>query len=292
MTGNIKIIIVGILTLAIGVAVLVGCSRERTVKSMNSNGHTKKISIVGSTTVAVPMELLIEKYKDINKDVTIELQGIGSSAGIKAVSDEIANIGMSSRNLKEEEKTKELTETIIAYDGIALVVHPSNKVSNLTKDQIKDIFEGNITNWKEVGGENKEIIVITREYGSGTRDAFEELMKLQEEKDDKKMSTIAPSALVAEGTGTILATVSSKTGSIGFVSLGFVSDTVKILSIDGIKPTTQTVVDGSFPISRPLLLITKKDGDNASKEFINFILTEEGQKIMSSQYIPVKNELR
>jgi ABC-type phosphate transport system substrate-binding protein len=138
----------------------------------------------------------------------------------------------------------------------------------------------------------KDIVVVTREQGSGSRDAFEELMKLQEAKEDKKLSTIAASALVAEGTGTVMATVASKEGAIGFVSLGFTRDTVKIINIDGIKPTARSVVDGTFPISRPLLLITKKDVDKESEEFINFILSEEGQEIISNYYIPVKNELR
>lgn len=292
MVKNVKKRFAVMLTLVIGLSGLAGCTAKETPSNENNNVSTKKISIVGSTTVAVPMESLIEKYKEINKDTNVELQGVGSSAGIKAVIDGIASIGMSSRKLKEEEQTKHLSEIVIAYDGIAIIVHPSNPVSNLTQAQVKDIFEGKITNWNEVGGKNKDIVVVTREQGSGSRDAFEELMKLQEAKGDKKLSTIAPVALVAEGTGTVLATVSSKEGAIGFVSLGFTSDTVKIISIDGIKPTAKTVTDGSFPISRPLLLITKKDVDKESEEFINFILRQEGQEIMSNHYIPVKNELR
>lgn len=292
MVKNVKKMIAMMLTLAVGLLGIAGCSTKEIPSNENNNSNSKKISIVGSTTVAVPMEFLVEKYKGKNKDIDIELQGVGSSAGIKAVKDGIANIGMSSRKLKDEEQTQDLREIVIAYDGIAIIVHPSNAVSNLTQAQVKDIFEGKITNWKEVGGKDKYIVVVTREQGSGSRDAFEELMKLQEAKEDKKLSTIAASALVAEGTGTVMATVASKEGAIGFVSLGFTRDTVKIINIDGIKPTARSVVDGTFPISRPLLLITKKDVDKESEEFINFILSEEGQEIISNYYIPVKNELR
>ena len=285
-----KKFISGLLTLVIGTSVLVACSSENDSRQTGEDIQNRKVTMVGSTTVAIPMELVMEKYREINEDVTVEIQGVGSSAGIKAVMDGVADIGMSSRNLKDEEKSQGLIATIIAYDGIGIIVHPSNPVTNLTKEQIKDIFEGRITSWKEVGGRDKKIVVVTREQGSGSRDAFEELLNLQEEKDGKKRSSIIPAALVAEGTGTMIATVSSKEGSIGFVSLGFINDRVKLLSIDDIKPTKEAVTGGIYTLSRPLILLTKKTKSTEVQQVIDFILSEEGQKIIGKQYIPVKED--
>ena len=162
-----------------------------------------KISIVGSTTIAEPMEKLVEAYKATGSPDNIEVQGNGSSAGIKAVADGTADMGMSSRELSEEEKGLGLTETVIAHDAIAVVVNTTNEVMNLTKEQIKDIYEGKITNWSQVGGKDENIIVVTREAGSGTRGAFEELLGLL---TTDKASTIIDRALVSEGTGSIMAT--------------------------------------------------------------------------------------
>ena len=245
-----------------------------------------KISIVGSTTVAEPMEKLAEKYKELGGIHNLEIQGVGSSAGVQAAIDGTADIGMSSRELKAEEQATGIVETVIAYDGIAAVVHPSNGVADLTKAQIKDIFEGTITNWKEVGGADQEIVVVTREAGSGTRGAFEEMLKLI---DENKASTIVETAVVAEGTGAVMASVASKEASIGFVSEGYLNDTVKPLKVDGVECTVDNVKAGSYTISRPLILITQPDVKAEAQTVIDFILGDEGQKIMAEKYIPVKN---
>jgi len=232
------------------------------------------------------MEKLVAKYKELGNKDNLEVQGVGSSAGIKAATDGTADIGMSSRELKDEEKATGLVETVIAYDGIAVIVHPSNGVADLTKAQIKDIFEGKIANWKDVGGVDKDIVVVTREAGSGTRGAFEELLKLL---DDTKASTIVETAVVAEGTGAVMASVASKEFSIGFVSEGFLDATVKALTIEGIKPEVAAIKDGTYPISRPLILIAKPEIKKEAQAVIDFIIGDEGQKIMAEKYIPVKN---
>lgn len=244
-----------------------------------------KISIVGSTTIAEPMEKLVEAYKATGSPDNIEVQGNGSSAGIKAAIDGTADIGMASRELSEEEKGSGLVETVIAYDGIAVVVNPSNGVADLTKDQVKDIFEGKITNWSEVGGVDKDIIVVTREAGSGTRGAFEEILKLL---DENKASTIVETALVSEGTGAVMATVATKDAAIGFVSEGYLDDTVKAVAIDGVECTVDNVKAGSYTISRPLILVAQPSIKAEAQEVIDFIVSDEGQKIMSDKYISIK----
>ncbi|MHC1748840.1 MAG: phosphate ABC transporter substrate-binding protein [Cellulosilyticaceae bacterium] len=264
----------------IGTMVFAGCGTK--------GSDSSKISVVGSTTIAPPMEELAAVYSGKNPSLKIEVQGVGSSAGIKAASDGTAQIGMSSRVLKDEEKSLGLVETTIAYDGIAVVTHPSNPVKDLSKDQIKDIFQGKIKNWKEVGGNDQDIILVARESGSGTRDAFEEILKLQEEKNGKKVTTIASTALISEGNGSVKATIASKEAAVGFVSIGYLDETVKAVKVDGIEATEDAVKDSTYMISRPLLVLTKPDASKDVQEFVKYIVGDEGQKIMSEKYVSIK----
>lgn len=294
--------------LALGTSIFTGCGSSTTGE--NETGTTKqaeiqetnkevenkdtntvetksgtKISIVGSTTIAEPMEKLVEAYKEAGSTDDIEVQGNGSSAGIKAAIDGTADIGMASRELSEEEKSSGITETVIAYDGIAVVVNPVNGVTALTQDQVKGIFEGTITNWSEVGGNDQDIIIVTREAGSGTRSAFEEIVGLL---DDSKASTITDTALVSEGTGAVMATVASKEAAVGFISLGYMDDTVKAVDIDGVTPSTDTVKAGEYKISRPLLLVAQPTIKPEAQAVIDFITGDVGQEIMSEKYISIK----
>ncbi len=266
------------LGIIVGTMLLTGCGAS-------SNEGGSKISVVGSTTVAEPMEKLAGDYKTKVADANIEVQGNGSSAGIKAASEGTAQLGMSSRALSDEEKGLGLTETVIAHDGIAVVVSQTNGVSDLTQEQIKDIYEGKITNWSEVGGDDAAIIVVTREAGSGTRGAFEEILGLL---DTNGGSTIVETALVGEGTGSIMATVASKDNAIGYISLGYVDETVKSVSIDGVVPTNESVANGEYTISRPLLLVSSDKISEEAKAFVDYIIGEEGQSIMGENYISVK----
>ena len=230
------------------------------------------------------MEQLAEKYKETVPDANIEVQGNGSSAGIKAVADGTADMGMSSRELSEEEKGLGLTETVIAHDAIAVVVNTTNEVTNLTKEQIKDIYEGKITNWSQVGGKDENIIVVTREAGSGTRGAFEELLGLL---TTDKASTIIDRALVSEGTGSIMATVASKENAIGYISLGYRNETVKLVEVDGVMPSAETVLANEYMISRPLLLLTSNNTSDEAKALLDYIVGAEGQSVIAEKYIPI-----
>ncbi len=271
------------MVIIVGTMMLTGCGSQEE-KNLNEG---EKVSIVGSTTLAEPMEKLAVKYKELGNGENLEVQGNGSSAGIKATIEGTADIGMSSRELKEEEKASGIQETVIAYDGIAIILHPSNTVTDLTKDQVKDIFEGKITNWKEVGGNDKELVVVTREAGSGTRAAFEEILKLM---DENKASTITEVALVGDGTGTIMKTVATKEASIGYVSEGYLDDTVRAVKIEGIPCTVENVKSGQYPISRPLILVSQPSIKPEAQAVIDFILSNDGQAIIGEKYIPVKNE--
>ncbi|ONI43969.1 hypothetical protein AN641_08830 [Candidatus Epulonipiscioides gigas] len=262
-------------------AVFVGCG------SAQDQGASNTIKVVGSTTVAAPMEKLDEAYALVNPDVTIEVQGVGSSAGVKAAGDGTANIGMASREIKESEKNLGLTETVIAKDAIAVVTHPSNSVKDLTMEQVKDIFEGTITNWNEIGGADADIIVVCREDGSGTRSAFEEIVGLEKDFNGKTVSSVVQTAVIQEGNGAVKATVASQENGIGFVSLGYIDDTVAPLSIGGVEATVENTLSGNYKISRPLLILTKAEQSSEVTEFIDFILSDAGQEIVSESYIPV-----
>ncbi len=275
MKKKLLVCIAGLMSIAIAIT---GCG---------SSSKGPKVSVVGSTTVSEPMEHLAEKYKETVPDANIEVQGNGSSAGIRAVADGTADIGMSSRELSEAEKELGLTETVIAHDAIAVVVNTTNEVTNLTKEQIKDIYEGKITNWSQVGGKDEDIIVVTREAGSGTRGAFEELLGLL---TSDKASTIIDRALVSEGTGSIMATVASKENAIGYISLGYMSDTVKLVSVDGVMPSDETVLANEYMISRPLLLLTSDHTSAEAKALLDYIIGAEGQSVIAEKYIPINGQ--
>ncbi|OON94782.1 MAG: phosphate-binding protein [Candidatus Epulonipiscioides saccharophilum] len=272
-------LLLGLFLATITGTMLIGCGSAE-------SGTT--IKVVGSTTVAAPMEKLDEAYSLIQPDINIEVQGVGSSAGVKAAGDGTADIGMASREIKESEKELGLNEIVIAKDAIAVVTHPANTVKNLTKEQVKDIFEGTITNWSEVGGADKDIIVICREDGSGTRSAFEEIIGLEKDFNGKTVSSVVPTAVIQEGNGAVKATVASKESGIGFVSLGYIDDTVSPLNINGVEPSVTNTLAGDYTISRPLLILTKGEESAELQEFIEFILGEQGQEIISENYIPVK----
>lgn len=237
------------------------------------------VSINGSTTVQPVAQSIADAFNEIQPDISVEVQGTGSSVGIKSVYEGSADIGTASRELKEEEKAWDLTEHIIAYDGIAIIVHSDNKIENLTQEQIKKIFTGEIKNWKEVGGEDENIIVISREDGSGTRDAFKEILGIED---------FIPNALISNSNGAVKTTLASKKGGIAYISLGIVDDTVKALNIDNVTPSSETVKNKEYKISRPLLMLTSKNPSDAVKAYIDFVLSDEGQNIVSEHYITVK----
>ncbi|GAA5645834.1 MULTISPECIES: phosphate ABC transporter substrate-binding protein [Vibrio] len=247
------------------------------------------ISAVGSSSVTPLMEVFSETYMKKNPEVFIEVQGPGSSAGVKAAKNGSADLGMSSRNLKSSEKEPSLVEEVIARDGIAVVVNPKNDLKGLTSEQVTAIYKGDITNWKDVGGADKPIVAITRDTASGTRGAFEDIMSLKKKIADKKVSAISQRAQVANGNGALKTMVASNPYAIGYISLGTVDNTVHALSIDGTDASVDNVKNGSYKVARPFLVLYKKGQPSAeTQKFLDWMLTEEAQKIVDSKgYISV-----
>ncbi len=258
------------LVMAVMAGSLVGCGGSTDGES----GNKVKISVSGSTSMEDVMGKLAEAYENENTDVSIEINAVGSSAGIKDTLNGVAEIGMSSRDLKDEEASGGAEGTAIAYDGIAVILNPANKVSNLTLAQLKDIYTGKITNWKEVGGSDSTIVVVSREDGSGTRDAFQEIVGY-------KSSELIADATITDASGNLKTTVAQNKNAIGFVSFSYVDDTVSAVQIEGVKPEAELAKDGTYKLSRPFLVVTKKDTlTESGQKLIDFILSEEGQKIV------------
>lgn len=242
-----------------------------------SGGAANTITEAGSTTVQPLAEKLSEAFKAKSPDINIVIQGGGSSVGIKSVNDETVDIGAASRELKPNEPN--LVKHLIARDGIAIVVHPSNPVAGLTREQVQGIFSGNITNWSQVGGENKEIHVVAREEGSGTRGAFEELVMGKE--------LIKANAILQPSNGAVRTAVSSTPQAIGFISFGYIDSSVKTLAINNVAATVENAKNGNYPLSRPLYFLTKTQPTGLVKAFIDFCLGPEGQAIVAREgYIP------
>jgi phosphate transport system substrate-binding protein len=241
--------------------------------------HT--VTVAGSTSVNPLMELLTAEYRKQHGNVSFNISATGSGDGIKAVPAETAEIGMSSRELSAAEKGTGIEEHLIAIDGIAVIVNAANPLSNLTVDQIRDIYTGTVTDWSQVGGRAGKIAVVSREPGSGTRGAFEEIVKFQDK--------LVKGATEFDGTGAVIAEISRNADAIGYISLGSVNNSVKPLSVDGTAAATANVINGSYKISRPFLLLTKR-GRSLNPEtaaFLNWILTPAGQAIVKTSWIGV-----
>ena len=248
---------------------VVGCG------SGNSSKESAKITISGSTSVGPTIEVLAEAYEK-NNDVKIEVQQVGSSAGIKNTIEGTSNLGMSSRDLKDEE-AQSVEGTKIAIDGIAVVTNKNNKVEDLTVEQVKDIFTGKITNWKQVGGADAEIVVVSREEGSGTRDGFQDILGFESEE-------LIKNAQICDGSGNVKSTVEGNENAIAYISFGYVKDGIKSVKVDGVEANDDNVIDGKYAISRPFLVVNKKDGlSDEAKAFVDFILSEEGQNIVAEE---------
>lgn len=238
--------------------------------------------VAGSTSVQPYAEVLAEEYMIMNPDSPIDIQGGGSSAGITAAQSESADIGMSSRSLHEDEL--DLWQIEIAMDGLVIIVNPNNSLGDLSLDQICDIYAGEITNWSQVGGSDSGIHLIAREEGSGTRDAFTELVMGEVE--------ITPKAIVQDSNGSVMQLVSGDPNAIGFISLGLVNDQVKALGLDGVEAKGENIINGTYTLARPFLFVAKEEPTGRAKSFIDFTLSSEGQKILSNEgLIPIAEEV-
>jgi phosphate transport system substrate-binding protein len=251
-------------------------ANETTAKEDTASNLKGSISMVGSTSMEKFATALSEVFMEKYPSVTVQAEFVGSGAGIEAVTNGSADIGNSSRNLKDEEKAKGVAENIVAIDGIAVVSDPANTVDNLTKDQLINIYNGTTTNWKELGGADQPIVVIGREAGSGTRTAFEELLKLE---DACKYSN------ELDSTGAVMAKAASTPGSIGYVSLDVLDDTVKTMKLESTEPTPENIKAGSYFLSRPFVMATKGEISEQSdlvKALFDYIYSDEGKDLVKA----------
>jgi phosphate transport system substrate-binding protein len=228
------------------------------------------LSVVGSTSVQPFAEILAEEYMGHHAGEKIYIQGGGSSAGIQAVKTEAAQVGMSSRSLTPDER--DLIAIPIAYDAIAVIVHRVNHVRNLRLDQIRDIFSGKIKNWREIGGPDHLITLVSREEGSGTREAFQQLVM--------KKTEVSLGALVQDSNGAIRQVVADDLQAIGYISLGLVDNRVRAVSIDGVEPSVENIKRRKYKIVRPFLFVFRAEPQTMARNFLDFVLSPPGQKLL------------
>lgn len=280
------ITIVAALTLIAGALTGCGTKDSSTDKNGKNAENTKTenaqtVSTDGSTSMEKVIGFLSEAYMEEHGDIKVTYNPTGSGSGIQAVAEGRCDIGLASRDLKEEEAT-DLQGTVVAIDGIGIIVNPDNPVSNLTIAQIGMIYSGKITNWKEVGGSDAPIVCIGREAASGTRDGFEEVMGI---KDKCRYSQELTS------TGDVVQTVSGNPNAIGYASVASVNDTIKMVSVEGISPTTKTIQSGEYKVQRNFVLVTKKDSSlsKAAQEFFDFATSSQADSfIKEAGAVPVK----
>lgn len=239
-----------------------------------SSGDAKTVSTDGSTSMEKVIGALGEAFEAENSGTSFTYNPTGSGSGITAVLEGRCDIGLSSRALKDDEKAQGLTETVLAYDGIAIIVNTENTVEDLTVEQIASIYKGEVTNWSEVGGADGEIVLIGREAGSGTRDGFESITGTKDACKYRQELT---------STGDVITTVANNPNAIGYASLASVKDTVKALKVGGVTPTEDTVKDGTYLIQRPFVFVTKTDtklSDTAQK-FFDYAMSSAAASIIS-----------
>ena len=236
---------------------------------------TGTVSTDGSTSMEKVIMSLGESFQAENKGITVGYNPTGSGSGITAVSEDRCDIGLASRALKDDEKAAGLKETVLALDGIAIIVNPENKVSDLTVEQIAKIYTGEITNWKDVGGDDAEIVLIGREAGSGTRDGFESITGTKDSCKYRQELT---------STGDVITTVAGNPNAIGYASLASVKDTVKAISVNGVAPSEATVSDGSYEVQRPFILVTKEGVElsKAAQLFFDYATGKDAADIISA----------
>ncbi len=254
-------------------------------------GLSGRLSLAGSTTVQPLAEKLAEEFMKLNPGLTIEVQGGGSSVGVTSAGEGTVDIGMASRAVKDSELAKfpDLQVFTIARDGIAIVTNPGIQLPGLSVEQVRSIFAGEITNFAEVGGPDAPITVISREEGSGTRAAFEELvMEYKDAAGEKQTKLITDKALLQQSNGQVRTAVATTPNTIAYLSFGFLDSSVAPVTIDGVAPTVDNVRNGKYPISRPLNMLTKGAPNPLAQAFLDYILSNAGQEIVAEDYVRVK----
>ncbi len=267
-----KKIITVLCAAVMALSLFAGCGQKA-----NDNGTTTggTVSTDGSTSMEKVIGALGESFMEANSGTTFTYNPTGSGSGIQAVSEGRCDIGLSSRALKDDEKASGLKETIVALDGIAIIVNPQNPVKDLSLEQIAKIYTGEITNWKDVGGEDAEIVRIGREAGSGTRDGFESITKTKDACQYRQELT---------STGDVITTVSQNPNAIGYASLAAIKDSVKALTVNGVAPTEATVKDGTYLVQRPFVLVTKEGAalSETAQKFFDFATSADAASIISA----------
>lgn len=270
------------LTAVMALSLLTACgSKNDNSADTNTDGSNTEttlsgtVSTDGSTSMEKVINSLGESFMAMNKDVKFTYNPTGSGSGIQAVSEGRCDIGLSSRALKDDEKASGLVETVVALDGIAIVVNPENPVSDLDIDTIAKIYTGEITNWKDVGGNDAEIVLIGREAGSGTRDGFESITDTKDACQYRQELT---------STGDVITTVSQNPNAIGYASLAAIKDSVKALTVNGVAPTEATVKDGTYLVQRPFVLVTKEGAalSDTAQKFFDFAISADAASIISA----------
>lgn len=273
------------LSLAMALGLMTGCgssnngdatsNQDQSGTSQTQTQLTGTVNTDGSTSMESVVKALGEAFMEMNPEVTVNYSGTGSGTGIQSAIDGTCDLGLSSRALKDEEKTNGAVENIVALDGVAVVINPANGVEDLTVEQIAQIFTGEITNWSELGGTDGEIAVFGREAGSGTRGAFEEIVGVE---DACKYTNEYSS------TGDVIGNVASNPNAIGYASLSAVDDTVKAVMVNGVAPSEDTVKDGTYEIQRPFVMVTKDGAElsEAAQAFLEFAMSEDAADIIAA----------
>ena len=257
---------------------LVACGSESKTDDTKTDDQpaalTGTVSTDGSTSMEKVIGALSESFMAQNSGVTVNYNPTGSGSGITAVQEGTCDIGLSSRALKDEEKSAGLKETVLAYDGIAIIVHPDNPVSDLSVEQLAQMYTGEITNWKDVGGNDAEAVLIGREAASGTRDGFESITGTKDKCQYRQELT---------STGDVITAVSQNPDAIGYASLASVKDSVKALNVDGVTPSEATVKDGSYKVQRPFVLVTMagKELSPAAQAFFDYAISSDAASIIA-----------
>ena len=267
-----KKIITILCAVIMALSLFAGCGQKADDNGTTTGGT---VSTDGSTSMEKVIGALGESFMEANSGTTFTYNPTGSGSGIQAVSEGRCDIGLSSRALKDDEKASGLKETIVALDGIAIIVNPQNPVQDLTLEQIAKIYTGEITNWKDVGGEDAEIVLIGREAGSGTRDGFESITETKDACQYRQELT---------STGDVITTVSQNPNAIGYASLAAIKDSVKALTVNGVAPTEATVKDGTYLVQRPFVLVTKEGAalSETAQKFFDFATSADAASIISA----------
>ena len=273
MKKTIALILTALLALS-----LVACGSESKTDDTKTDDQpaalTGTVSTDGSTSMEKVIGALSESFMAQNSGVTVNYNPTGSGSGITAVQEGTCDIGLSSRALKDEEKSAGLKETVLAYDGIAIIVHPDNPVSDLSVEQLAKLYTGEITNWKDVGGNDAEVVLIGREAASGTRDGFESITGTKDKCQYRQELT---------STGDVITAVSQNPDAIGYASLASVKDSVKALNVDGVTPSEATIKDGSYKVQRPFVLVTMagKELSPAAQAFFDYAISSDAASIIA-----------